>query len=175
MHHYTTVRCTKFQGNQITCFHFMVTLKPLQKEEKKAKKLSQCLKVHISEMPDAIYLKFGMWGTGGGGHIQSRNCPVSYKQHRVTYTRKSHFCSSCQYAHGCGAPACWAAWHTTMCLIPIDSVSQKRRKSSLKSLLPHCSLRLWYTLRYYKPVCVIFMILGILFCLFHYNQICTQS
>jgi len=38
MHHYTTVPCTKFQGNQITRFHFTVTLKPLQKEEKEEKK-----------------------------------------------------------------------------------------------------------------------------------------
>jgi len=58
----------------------MVTLTPLQKEKKK-KKLSQYLEVHISEMPGTIYLKFGMWGTDIGGHLHSKNCLVSYKHH----------------------------------------------------------------------------------------------
>ena len=31
---YTTFLCTKFQGNRIIHLHFMVTLAPLQKEEK---------------------------------------------------------------------------------------------------------------------------------------------
>ena len=30
--------------------------------------------------------------------------------------RKLHFLSSCQYTHGCYAPASWAAQHTTVCL-----------------------------------------------------------
>jgi len=34
MCHYTTLLCTKFQGNQITRFHFMVTFIPRWKEEK---------------------------------------------------------------------------------------------------------------------------------------------
>ena len=29
--------------------------------------------------------------------------------------RKLHFLSSCQYTHGCSAPASWAAQHTTVC------------------------------------------------------------
>jgi len=32
-------------------------------KRKEMKKLSQFLKVYISEMPGVIYLKFGMWGT----------------------------------------------------------------------------------------------------------------
>ena len=36
------------------------------------KKLSQFLKVHISEMPGTIYLKFRMWGTDGTGHLHSK-------------------------------------------------------------------------------------------------------
>ena len=65
---YTTFLCTKFQGNWITCFHFMVTFTPRQKEEekkKKTKKLSQFLKVHILLMPGTIYLKIGVWSTDG--------------------------------------------------------------------------------------------------------------
>jgi len=50
----------------------MVTFTPLQK---KMKKLSQFLKVYISETPGAIYLKFGMWGTDGGGHLHSKKSP----------------------------------------------------------------------------------------------------
>ena len=30
--------------------------------------------------------------------------------------RKLRFLSSCQYTHGCYAPASWAARHTTVCL-----------------------------------------------------------
>ena len=45
---YTTFLCTKFQGKQITCFHFMVNFILWQKEELKTKKLSQFLKVYIS-------------------------------------------------------------------------------------------------------------------------------
>ena len=71
----------------------MVTLTPLRKEE--TKKLSQFLEVHISEMPGAIQLKFEMWGTDSGGHLHSKNRPVSYQHHGVTNTRKSHYCSSC--------------------------------------------------------------------------------
>ena len=80
------------------------------------KNLSQLLKVHILEMPGAIYLKFGMWGTDGGGHLHSTNCLVSYKQHKVTYKRKFRYCPSCQYTHGCGTPASQTARHTTVCL-----------------------------------------------------------
>jgi len=54
MRPYTTFLCTKFQGNQITRFHFMVTFIPRRKEGKKTKKLSQFLKLHISEIPGAI-------------------------------------------------------------------------------------------------------------------------
>ena len=97
MRSYTTFLCTKFQGNQIARFHFMVALTPLRKEEKNkrkiTKKLSQFLEVHTSETPVAISLKFGMWGTDSGGHLHNKNRPVSYKQHEVTYTRKSHYCS----------------------------------------------------------------------------------
>jgi len=35
---YTTFMCTKFQGNQIIRFHFMVTFIPRQKGEKNKKK-----------------------------------------------------------------------------------------------------------------------------------------
>ena len=35
MHYHTTFLCTKFQGNRVTRFHFIVTLTPLRKEEKK--------------------------------------------------------------------------------------------------------------------------------------------
>ena len=59
------------------------------------KKLSQFLKVH-SEMPGEVYLKFGMWNTDSRGHLHSKNFPVSYEQHEVTYARKLHYCSSCQ-------------------------------------------------------------------------------
>jgi len=38
MYPYTTFLCTKFQGNRITHFHFMVTLTPLRKEKKDRKK-----------------------------------------------------------------------------------------------------------------------------------------
>ena len=67
---------------------------------KKTKKLSQFLKSHISGMPEAISLKFGMWSAEGGGNLHSKICLVSSRQHRATEVRKLRFLSSCQYTHG---------------------------------------------------------------------------
>jgi len=53
----------------------MVTFTPRQKNE-----LSQFLEVYISEKSFAIYWKFGMWGTDGGGHLHSKDRLVSSKQ-----------------------------------------------------------------------------------------------
>ena len=82
-----------------------------EKEEKTklTKKLSQFLKSHISGTFEAISLKFGMWSPEGGGSVHSKSCNFVSKQHRATEVRKLHFLSSCQYAHGCCAPASWAA------------------------------------------------------------------
>ena len=99
---------------------------------KKSKKLSQFLKSHISGMLEAISLKFGMWSAEVGGHVHSKNCLVSSRQHRATELRKLHFLSSCQYTHGCCAPASWAARHTTVCL---DSSQSWCRDAPLYPLL----------------------------------------
>ena len=85
-------------------------------KRKKNKKLSQFLKLRISGTPEAISLKFGMWSTEVGGSVNSKNRLVSSRQHRATEVRKLGFLSSCQYTHGCCAPASWAARHTTVCL-----------------------------------------------------------
>ena len=86
------------------------------KKKKNPKKLSQFLKLHISGMLETVSLKFGMWSTEVGGSIHSKNRLVSSRQHRTAEVRKLHFLSSCQYTHGCCAPASWAAQHTTVCL-----------------------------------------------------------
>ena len=57
-----------------------------------------------------------MWSTEVGGSVHSKNRLVSLRQHRATEVRKLRFLSSCQYTHGCCAPASWAARHTTVCL-----------------------------------------------------------
>ena len=79
------------------------------KKKKKTNKLSQFLKSHISGMLEAILLKFGMWSAEVGGSVHSKNRLVSSRQHRATEVQKSRFLSSCQYTHGCYAPASWAA------------------------------------------------------------------
>ena len=71
---------------------------------------------HISGTREAISLKFGMWSAAVGGHVHSKNRLVSSRKHRATEVRKLRFLSSCQYTHGCYAPASWAARHTTVCL-----------------------------------------------------------
>ena len=83
---------------------------------KKPKKLSQFLKSLISGTLEAISLKFGMWSAEGRGSVHSKNHLASSRQHRATKVRKLRFLSSCQYTHGCYAPASWAARHTTVCL-----------------------------------------------------------
>ena len=80
------------------------------------KKLSQFLKSHISGTLKAISLKFGMWSAEVGGGVHSKNRLVSSRQHRTMEVRKLRFLSSCQYTHGCCAPASWATRHTTVCL-----------------------------------------------------------
>ena len=87
-----------------------------RRREKKTKKLSQFVKSHISGTREAISLKFGMWSPVGGGNVHSKNRLVSSRQHRATEVRKLRFLPSCQYTHGCCAPASWAARHTTVCL-----------------------------------------------------------
>ena len=87
-----------------------------KKKKKKTKKLSQFLKSHISGTREAILLKFGMWSAAVGGNVHSKNRLVSSRKHRATEVRKLRFLSSCQYTHGCYAPASWAARHTTVCL-----------------------------------------------------------
>ena len=94
----------------------MCDKKKKNKKKKKTKKLSQFLKSHISGTREAISLKFGMWSAAVGGHVHSKNHLVSSRKHRATEVRKLRFLSSCQYTHGCYAPASWAARHTTVCL-----------------------------------------------------------
>ena len=71
-----------------------------KKKKKKTKKLSQFLKSHISGIPEAISLNFGMWSAEGGGNLHSKICLVPSRQHRATEVRKLRFLSSCQYTHG---------------------------------------------------------------------------
>ena len=94
----------------------MCDKKKKNKKKKKTKKLSQFLKSHISGTREAISLKFGMWSAAVGGNVHSKNRLVSSRKHRATEVRKLRFLSSCQYTHGCYAPASWAARHTTVCL-----------------------------------------------------------
>ena len=83
---------------------------------KKTKELIKFLKSHISGTLEVISLKFVMWSAEVGGSVHSKNRLVSSRQHRATEVRKLRFLSSCQYTHGCCAPASWAARHTTVCL-----------------------------------------------------------
>ena len=94
----------------------MCDKKKKNKKKKKTKKLSQFLKSHIWGTRKAILLKFGMWSAAVGGNVHSKNRLVSSRKHRATEVRKLRFLSSCQYTHGCYAPASWAARHTTVCL-----------------------------------------------------------
>ena len=72
-----------------------------KKNKNKTKKLSQFLKSHISGMPEAISLKFGMWSTEVGGNVHSKLRLVSSRQHRATEVRILRFLSSCQYTTVC--------------------------------------------------------------------------
>ena len=106
-----------------------------KKKKKKTKKLSQFLKSHISEMREEISLKFGMWSAAVGGNVHSKNRLVSSRKHRATEVRKLRFLSSCQYTHGCYAPASWAARHTTVCLDNYSIKSSKLRMELQLSLV----------------------------------------
>jgi len=58
---------------------------PLNFLEKKTKKLSQTLTAYNSQMRRKILLKFGMWGTEGGGHLHYENNLSSLREHGATY------------------------------------------------------------------------------------------
>ena len=105
-----------------------------KKKEKKPKKLSQFLKSHISGTSEVILFTFGMWGTEVGGCVHSKNCPVLSRHYRATEVQILHFRSSCQYTHGCSAPASWAARHTTVCLDPLDIVYQALPAFTISSI-----------------------------------------
>ena len=94
----------------------MCDKKKKNKKKKKTKKLSQFLKPHISGTREAISIKFGMCSAAVGGYVHSKNRLVSSRKHRAKEVRKLRFLSSCQYTHGCYAPASWVARHTTVCL-----------------------------------------------------------
>ena len=100
-----------------------------RKIRKKPKKLSQFLKSHISGTLEAISLKFGMWSAEGGGSVHSKNRLVSSRQHRATEVRKLRFLSSCQYTHGCYAPA--------SSLLKIKSNHHSESSQCREDLTPH--------------------------------------
>ena len=112
-----------------------------KRKKKKTKKLSQFLKSHISGMREAISLKLGMWSAAVGGHVHSKNRLVSSRKHRATEVRKLRFLSSCQYTHGCYAPASWAARHTTVCL-DVDSHHRDFCSVTFHILLCTCTNKL---------------------------------
>ena len=112
-----------------------------EKEEKKTKKLSQFLKSHISGTREAISLKFGMWSTAVGGHVHSKNRLVLSRKHRATEVRKLLFLSSCQYTHGCYAPASWAGF-TLFTTFHNPYVILSSKASRLPTVVVALSLRL---------------------------------
>jgi len=55
------------------------------KRKKKTKKLSQTLRAYNSQICGTILLKFGMWGTEGGGYLYYENNLSSTREHGATY------------------------------------------------------------------------------------------
>jgi len=119
MHPYTTFLCTKFQVNQITCFHFMVTLTPLwkkhvykkKKEEKNEETKPIC---ESSYLINAWCNLVEIWNVGYWQWKVSPQQKLSgFVQAAQSYaSRKLYHWSFCQYTR---TLASWAAWHTTMC------------------------------------------------------------
>ena len=115
MHHYTTFLHTTFQGNWITRLHFMVTFTPWWKQEKEKTKPifeSSYLRNACRDLVEIGNVGYWQWRAS-----PQQNCLVEYNQYEVTYIRKLHYCSSCQYTHGYFCVlASWATWHITVCL-----------------------------------------------------------
>ena len=70
-----------------------------------------------------------MWSAEGGGSVHSKNRLVLSRQHRATEVQKLRFLSSCQYTHGCYAPASWSAQHTTVCLDSRKAGTESRNRN----------------------------------------------
>ena len=64
MHPYTTFLCTTFQGNWITCFHFMVTFTHWRKKKKKEKKRETRLIFESSYLGNTWHDLLEIWNVG---------------------------------------------------------------------------------------------------------------
>ena len=84
----------KFEGNLITCLHFMAVFLQVCKKQKKAKKMSNLLKAYISGTADAIYFRSGMCSLLIRQHLHSEFGFVWSRDHRATNARKLILCSS---------------------------------------------------------------------------------
>ena len=111
MYPYTTFLFTKFQGNQITHFHFMITFIPWRKEEEN--KVFPIFESLYFRNPWCDLVK--IWNVG-------------YWQWRESVQQKSSgFIQAAQnfvylkiallfFLYWCGVLASWATHHTTVCL-----------------------------------------------------------
>jgi len=96
MRPYTTFLCTKFQGNQITCFHLMVTFTPWRK-------LSQFWKFVSWKCRFSWNFKCGLLIVEQISQ-QKLSSFVEAARSYSTYVKKIALFSSCQYTYGV---ACW--------------------------------------------------------------------
>ena len=82
----------KFEGNLITCLHFIAVFLQMCKKNKKTKKMSDFLKAYISGTTGAIYFMCSPDIPASAQQIWS--C-IYRRDHRSTNMRKIVLCSSC--------------------------------------------------------------------------------
>ena len=136
MRPYTTFLCTKFHDNPFLLYSNFLT--PLQKKKNKETKPilgSSYLENSWHNLVKIWIVGYWRWWASPQQKLPSFSC----KQLKVTHARKMHYCSSCQYTHGCGTPASWATRHTTVCLDLTTVVCMILHYSSLSQYFFYCA------------------------------------
>ena len=88
-----------------------------------------------------------MWGTDGGGHLHSKNHPVLPSSMRL---RMHENCLPVNILYSrCGAPASWAAQHTTVCLKLLHGSPHMSDRPSLETF--HNSVNLCLSKHHMPP------------------------
>jgi len=107
-------QCTKFQGNQIMplCSYFHTFTKRKKKKNEKTLPTFEgsYLRNAQRDLVEIWHVRWWRWLAFPSAKISFIKVSLSYIYVKIALL------FFLLITHGCGAPASWAAWHTTVCL-----------------------------------------------------------
>ena len=115
---YIPLLCAKLQGNRIWRSSFIAVFVSVRQEEEKEEKNEETEPIfEVAYLENALSDFSQIWNVEC---CSWRACPQKksscFIKEAQSYGGAKIAFSSCQYTHGCYAPASWAARHTTVCL-----------------------------------------------------------